>query len=71
MARYAGPTAAQDRLLSGMDRSMSRALEKRLTALLDRSNAREEAAGRPASRLSRAAAEVRKHGNLQMCVDGG
>lgn len=57
--RYAGPTAAQDRLLSGLDRSMAQALEARLVALLSRSNAREDASGRPGSRLSRAAAEVR------------
>jgi len=37
---------------------MARVLEERLVAMLAASNARDEAAGRPGSRLSRAAAEL-------------
>ena len=56
--RYAGPGRAQDRLLGDMDRGMARVLEERLGAMLAQSNAREEAAGRPGSRLSRPAGEL-------------
>ena len=48
----------QDRLVGDMDRAMAAVLEKRLVALLEASNSRDEAAGRPPSRLSRPAGEL-------------